>query len=163
MDSSYTVSEYENAVEQFGKIHDEEGLKKSFVKMADLFDKSLEQNKEILHKFFVYQLSNKLNYSMYARSAIYGIPPVSVIFDVGKDLKNGKVNKILFKCPSIMTNKIIVSTANEMREEKDPDSNDGDMRFEYKHFNIIDMFCCIVCIVYIINNNHSHITTKFTS
>eukprot|EP01084_Bolivina_argentea_P114708 204156_1 len=92
--TTYTVREYENALEQYGRIYDEKRIEKPFRIMADLFDKSLEEEKELLHRFFVYQLNVGEGidnyYRRYARGPSYNTPPVTIIFDVA-DL-NGKIS-----------------------------------------------------------------------
>ena len=131
LSSEYTVAEYENAINEYGLKYAKQDVKRLFAKCADLFDKSIIEDKQLLHKFLVYQLNAGDNYN-YARGKSYGTPPIEIVFDVGEVL-DGKLVRIAFECKTIHTNKIIVSTADELIEEKDI----SDTKYNYENFKII--------------------------
>ena len=97
--------------------NDEDGLRECMGILADLFDESMKKEKELLHKFFVYQLNVSALYQSYARSFSYGIPSVSILLNVG-DRFDQKIGAIAFNLESTYSNKIVISTADEVREGK---------------------------------------------
>jgi len=135
--SAFTVAEYDNCITQYAMRNDEDGLRECFGILADLFDQSMEQEKEMLHKFFVYQLNSNYLYQTYARSFSYGIPPVSIVVDAAS--QKGKVDAIAFRVSATQAQKIVISTADELREVKQQseDADDDETEIDYSNFNII--------------------------
>eukprot|EP01084_Bolivina_argentea_P121215 214826_1 len=132
----YNVQEYQQMF-RYARKKDPDGVKKSLGKLADLFDKSLEQEKQLLHKFFVFQLSG--NY-WEARTQSFGRPPVTVLFDCGHEYRR-KVNRLEFKISKPCNiNKIVVSSAGELREEKmdSKDTDDDETHYDWNNFNFIN-------------------------
>eukprot|EP01083_Nonionella_stella_P144853 453004_1 len=128
----YNAQEYELAVGEAIDF-DEKECKECLSKLADLFDESLRQRKQLLHKFLLYQLSKQYYYAREPR--VYNVSPVMIVFDVGSDLR-GKIQRLEFKMEEKCTMKrIIVSTADELKEEKGND--DDDTVSSWDHFRMI--------------------------
>eukprot|EP01084_Bolivina_argentea_P121213 214824_1 len=135
--NEYNVYEYTQCLKKYAKTQHKDEYKKLLGKLADLFDESMEKKKELLHKFFVFQLSG--NY-WEARTQSFGRPPVTVLFDCGHEYRR-KVNRLEFKISKPCNiNKIVVSSAGELREEKmdSKDTDDDETHYDWNNFNFIN-------------------------
>eukprot|EP01083_Nonionella_stella_P217579 781093_1 len=129
----YNAQEYELAVEEAIGF-DEKGCKQCLSKLADLFDESLRQRKQLLHKFLLYQLSKM--YYWARRKKVYNTSPVMIVFDVGNEL-DGKIQRLEFKMDDVKRcamMRITVSTADELKEEK---GDDDDIVRSWHHFTSV--------------------------
>eukprot|EP01083_Nonionella_stella_P071755 192927_1 len=132
----YNAQEYETAVGAAlqQQSDDAKECKECFSKLADLFDESLRQRKQCLHKFLLYQLSKM--YYWARRKKVYNTSPVMIVFDVGNEL-DGKIQRLEFKMDDVKRcamMRITVSTADELKEEK---GDDDDIVRSWHHFTSV--------------------------
>eukprot|EP01084_Bolivina_argentea_P140557 247056_1 len=138
LSTDYNIMEYESMINNYAlKSEQIEETKLLWMKLADLLDESLTKQREMMHKYHLFQLS--LHYNL-ARDDMYrneNQKAIYLLFDCG-DREIHSVNFDLGNCGHGFPEKIEIFTADELIEQKyDFQVDENEIDLNYNNFTKI--------------------------